>query len=208
MAAWIWNGPGWLRRRQARTRVCPSVMSMRSHCVRSWSAKRTIDPSVAVRASHRASVSSIRARRPKASGSSCMSSVSTRPRDGFPRDDAGQAVAGGRGVPFGCRSGRSPPARGVAGRAARRRAGRGRGRGCRAAFAWRGRSARCTAQGHLAQPRSALDRPACRGVIGLPDRDVTHCCKPPAAVCLGALISMAEGDPRDRLLHGASFELR
>ncbi len=31
MAAWIWNGPGWLRRRQARTSAWPSAMSVRSH---------------------------------------------------------------------------------------------------------------------------------------------------------------------------------
>ena len=57
----------------ARTRVWPSVMSGRSQRVRSWSARRIIDPSGAVRAGRRASVSSVRARRPTASGSSGMS---------------------------------------------------------------------------------------------------------------------------------------
>ena len=29
-AAWIWNEPGWLRRRQARTNSWPSLISLRS----------------------------------------------------------------------------------------------------------------------------------------------------------------------------------
>ena len=40
MAAWIWNGPGRFRRRQARTSDCPSSISARSHRDRSWSAKK------------------------------------------------------------------------------------------------------------------------------------------------------------------------
>src|SRR5437762_1284676 len=53
MAAWIWYGPGALRRRQARTNDWPSAISARSQSERSWSASRTNEPSAALRAAPR-----------------------------------------------------------------------------------------------------------------------------------------------------------
>ena len=45
IAAWIWYGPGRLRRRHCRTSAWPSAMSGRSHSARSWSASSTRPPS-------------------------------------------------------------------------------------------------------------------------------------------------------------------
>ena len=64
-----WNGPGWLRRMQACTIALPSSIRVRFHMVRSWSRRSTRAPSTA-RAGTRDSLSSIRASRPAASGSS------------------------------------------------------------------------------------------------------------------------------------------
>lgn len=79
IAAWIWYGPGWLRRRQARTRDRPSAIKFRFQPLRSWSASKTRSPSGVVRVCRRDSVSNISASRPAASGSSGINSVSSRP---------------------------------------------------------------------------------------------------------------------------------
>ena len=70
---------------------------------RSWSARRTIEPSGATRAGRRASVSSMSASRPTASGSSGISSTSTRPRRiaSAERSTRTRLVAGCRGVALG-----------------------------------------------------------------------------------------------------------
>jgi hypothetical protein len=78
IAAWIWYGPGRLRRRQARTMACPSATSSRFHKDRSWSGSSTIEPSAAVRAGRRDSVSSSSASSPATSGSSGISPASSR----------------------------------------------------------------------------------------------------------------------------------
>src|SRR4029079_1120120 len=66
IAAWIWYGPGSLRRRQRRTSAWPSAIRARSHAPRSWSASRTRSPPAVVRAGRRASISSMSASRPRA----------------------------------------------------------------------------------------------------------------------------------------------
>jgi hypothetical protein len=79
IAAWIWYGPGWPRRRHCRTRAWPSAISARSQRDLSWSASSTSAPSADVRAARRDSVSSISASSPGTSGSSGMSRASSRP---------------------------------------------------------------------------------------------------------------------------------
>ena len=70
MAAWTWYGPGRPAASAAWVRARPSAIRSWSQRARSWASSRTSDPSASVRASRRASWSSISASNPVASGSS------------------------------------------------------------------------------------------------------------------------------------------
>ena len=67
MAACSWYGPSGPVDRARVTRATPSAMASAFQSVRSWSLSGTGDPSGAVRAGRRASVSSMRARSPATS---------------------------------------------------------------------------------------------------------------------------------------------